>query len=254
MRAIVLAGGGAKGSYQIGVWRALRELGITYDIVCGTSVGALNGVFFVTGEYALAKYIWSTVRLEDVLKTNGSSSQKLIENSKTLWPYVGHYILHGSFDSAPLRHLVCNVVDLRKIKKSKVRFGIVTTKVPQFYPVKLEVGTLPDRDICKYLMASASLFPAFPMAEIHGEKYVDGGLFDNMPIDLAIQMGADEIIVIGLGYNEPLPSKYQNHPKLIYISPTRDLGNVLDFDHEKIISNMKLGYQDAISFLQKIHF
>ena len=50
-RAVVLSGGGAKGAYEIGVWKALRRLSINYDIVCGTSVGALNGVLMVQKDY-----------------------------------------------------------------------------------------------------------------------------------------------------------------------------------------------------------
>ena len=49
--AIVLAGGGSRGAYQIGVWKALREMGIDYQLVTGTSVGALNGVLMVQQEY-----------------------------------------------------------------------------------------------------------------------------------------------------------------------------------------------------------
>ena len=45
MRAVVLSGGGSKGAYEIGVWKALRKLHISYDIVTGTSVGALNAAF-----------------------------------------------------------------------------------------------------------------------------------------------------------------------------------------------------------------
>ena len=57
-RAIVLSGGGAKGAYEIGVWKALRKLSINYDIVCGTSVGALNGVLMVQKDYFKALKLW----------------------------------------------------------------------------------------------------------------------------------------------------------------------------------------------------
>ena len=56
-RAVVLSGGGAKGAYEIGVWKALRRLSINYDIVCGTSVGALNGVLMVQKDYFKALII-----------------------------------------------------------------------------------------------------------------------------------------------------------------------------------------------------
>ena len=64
---IALAGGGSKGSYQIGVWKALRELGIDYDIVTGTSIGAINGALMVMGDYERAERLWSTITVEDIM-------------------------------------------------------------------------------------------------------------------------------------------------------------------------------------------
>ena len=58
MRALVLSGGGAKGAYEIGVWKALRKLNIKIDIVTGTSIGAINGAFVVQNKYYRAKRIW----------------------------------------------------------------------------------------------------------------------------------------------------------------------------------------------------
>lgn len=57
-RALVLAGGGAKGSYQIGVWRALQELDWTPDIITGASVGTLNGCLFTMGKIQEAEDLW----------------------------------------------------------------------------------------------------------------------------------------------------------------------------------------------------
>ena len=56
-RAIVLSGGGSKGAYQIGVWKALRKMKIKYDIVTGTSIGSVNGIMMVQKEYHKAKYL-----------------------------------------------------------------------------------------------------------------------------------------------------------------------------------------------------
>ena len=57
MKALVLSGGGAKGSYQIGVWKALRELNIHFDIITGTSSGALNGALMTQNSYHKAKVL-----------------------------------------------------------------------------------------------------------------------------------------------------------------------------------------------------
>ena len=67
-RGLVLAGGGARGSYQVGVWRALDELGWTAGAVTGTSVGCLNGAMYVLGQYETARDMWLTIRSEDVME------------------------------------------------------------------------------------------------------------------------------------------------------------------------------------------
>src|SRR5699024_11512775 len=66
-RGLVLAGGGARGSYQIGVWRALDELGWTAGAVTGTSVGCLNGAMYVLGQYETARDMWLTIHSGDVM-------------------------------------------------------------------------------------------------------------------------------------------------------------------------------------------
>ncbi len=66
-RAIALGGGGTKGAYEAGVWKALLELGIEYEIVTGTSIGALNGALMVTREYEKACEIWDTIEMGDVM-------------------------------------------------------------------------------------------------------------------------------------------------------------------------------------------
>ena len=65
---IALAGGGSKGSYEIGVWKALRELGMCYDIVTGTSIGAVNGALMVMGDYDRAENLWNTITAQDIMR------------------------------------------------------------------------------------------------------------------------------------------------------------------------------------------
>ena len=67
-RALVLAGGGAKGSYQIGVWHALQALDWTPDIITGASVGTLNGCLFTMGKAREAEELWRSLEIHDVLE------------------------------------------------------------------------------------------------------------------------------------------------------------------------------------------
>lgn len=66
--ALVFSGGGAKGSFEIGAWRAFREMGLEFDAVVGASVGSLNAALYAQGDYDLAEEIWSTVSIEQVVE------------------------------------------------------------------------------------------------------------------------------------------------------------------------------------------
>ena len=69
-RALVLSGGGGKGAYQIGVWKALRRLHVSIDIVTGTSVGALNGAYVVQKDYLKALLLWKNIDFSQIYNKN----------------------------------------------------------------------------------------------------------------------------------------------------------------------------------------
>lgn len=68
VKGLVLAGGGAKGSYQVGVYEALQELGWQPGVIAGTSVGCLNGAMFALDRPDLAKSMWLTIGDEQIMK------------------------------------------------------------------------------------------------------------------------------------------------------------------------------------------
>ena len=66
--ALVLSGGGARGAYQVGVWKALEELNIKCDIVVGSSVGSINGALYTQGDFNKAYNLWKKLSIEDVFE------------------------------------------------------------------------------------------------------------------------------------------------------------------------------------------
>ena len=74
---LVLEGGGAKGAYQIGAWRALREAGVRIRAVAGTSVGALNGALICMDDFEKAEQIWENIRYSSVMDEDDSLMEKL---------------------------------------------------------------------------------------------------------------------------------------------------------------------------------
>ena len=103
MKALVLSGGGSKGSYQVGVWKALRELNIKFDIVTGTSVGALNGAMIVQNDYRKAVSIWKKINLKVLFGEDAIESTNNFEIYKM---YSKHFLKYGGMNVRDLEKLI----------------------------------------------------------------------------------------------------------------------------------------------------
>lgn len=253
-RAIVLSGGGAKGAYQIGVWKALKKLHIKYDIITGTSVGALNGVFMVQNSYFKAKKLWKKMDFKLIFAEADLKKFNNVKDSKDLLLMFGtNLIKQGGMRVDNLENLVDINFNARKFFKSKKDFGIITFNATKLKPTILKKGDLTKGNLRNYVIASASCFPFFKMKEIDHCKYMDGGFYDNMPINLAIELGADEIIAVDLkapGIIREIPKKY--HRKVTYIKPHNDIGMFLNFDSKQSQKNIKFGYNDTLKVFKKL--
>ncbi|TLD95749.1 patatin-like phospholipase family protein [Helicobacter jaachi] len=250
-RAIVLGGGGSKGAYQIGAWRALNELGITYSIVTGTSIGSLNGVMMVQGHYERALQLWSEISIDKIV-LNGLNLRTDFnyykDNSDKLIPFIKSYANNKGMDIAPLKKLIDGVVD-ESFFTSPIDYGLVSVKFPSFAPVQKHKSQLTLANLALWVLASASCFPAFPVCEIDGENYIDGGYYDNLPINLAFELGAQEVIAIALN---PDTHFYSAHPLVRTIQPIAPLGGMLDFDSTSISENIEIGYLDTLKSFGKL--
>ena len=187
MRAIVLSGGGSKGAYQIGVWKAIRKLHIKYDIVTGTSVGALNATLMVQRDYVKAMMLWYNLNSSMVY---GNDVE--INENKDFVKYAKDIIKDGGMKVDSLSHTIDKYVNVKKVYSSPINFGIVTVKYPSLKALELRKEDIPISKFKDYLLASASCFPAFQKKDIDGDKYIDGGFHDNLPINLAISLGTSK--------------------------------------------------------------
>ena len=125
---LVLEGGGAKGAYQIGAWKALKEAGIHIKGIAGTSVGALNGALIAMDDFEKAEKIWETIRysrvmdvdddLMEQLKTSGLKDIAVLGLSELI-PAAKKVLKDRGFDIGPLRSLIEEVVDEEKIRNSE---------------------------------------------------------------------------------------------------------------------------------------
>lgn len=250
--ALALGGGGAKGSYQLGVFKALNKLCITPDIITGTSIGALNGALLTQGEPHILEELWANITRDQVFAPFDIQNISFdLQNLKRL-TLRSDVKLERPLDVLPLKNLISSHLNEEKLRNSNIDFGLVCVSFPSLTPLELTLSDMPKGSICDYLIATSSVYPAFPMCRIDDKLHIDGGFYDNLPIDLAFSMGACKVIAVDL-YTKPFHANYLNSPLVRYIKPSQNLGPMLKFDQATISRNIALGYNDTLKSFDRAY-
>ncbi len=212
---LVLSGGGARGIAHVGVLKALQEQGITVDMVIGTSMGAVVGGFFAAGysadriEAIVKKIDWTGLFSDQGLRENQLVSQKNIPRRhilqfrlKGLVPIVppaltqGQQVLQVIYDEL----LSANFRAESNFDRLPIPFRAVATDLLSGQAVVLQSG-----DLAEAMNASLAMPLLFAPVERDGRWLVDGGIANNLPTDIARELGAD--VVIAVDVSSPLRSK-----------------------------------------------
>ena len=254
---IVLEGGGARGAYQIGVWKALREAGVKIRGVAGTSVGALNGALICMDDLEKAEEIWGNMTYSTVFNVDDSMIGKLKKSgvrSMIVSDAAAEFrrlFSKGGLDITPLKKLLEETVDEERIRRSPCDFCAASFSVTDRREKDFDVRAASPGTMKDILMASAC-FPGFKQEKLDGKTYLDGGSVNNVPVDLLTDRGYKDLIVIrlyGIGVDRrrfmDIPADVTVHE----IAPRRNLGGILEFDSARTRKNMKLGYFDGLRFL-----
>ncbi|EOD01217.1 patatin-like phospholipase family protein [Caldisalinibacter kiritimatiensis] len=255
MYGLVLEGGGAKGAYQIGVWKALRELGIEIKGVVGTSVGALNGAMIIQDDFDKAYELWSEITPSKVIKIDDELVDKFknldikSEDIRYLLKHLKVFIGDKGIDISPLKELLKVNINEDIIRQSNKDFGIVTISLTDMKPMELYIEDIPKGKLINYLIASSSL-PVFKREKLDGKFFLDGGFYNNLPANLLISKGYKDLIMVRLNSMGRIPKVNEDGLNIINIKPIEDLGRVLDFSGNRARRNIKLGYFDTLKVLQ----
>lgn len=248
---LVLAGGGTKGAYQVGAWKALCEIGVNIKAIVGASIGALNGALFLQDEFMETVKLYENIKIDNIMKVDGVNADKNIFDLSNIFNLAADYTKQKGIDNTPLREMIKKYIDMDKLYNSNIDFGLVTYSVKNKTPLQVFKNNIPKEQMEDYLLAS-SCFPIFKPQIINGEEYFDGGLYDNIPSNMLIEKGYKKIIIIdiaGVGFSKKSISK-DSYIKVI--SPSEDLGGTFEFNHERIINNIKLGYLDTMRSFNKL--
>jgi len=190
LTALVLGGGGSRGAVGVGLYRALVELGIQIDMIVSSSIGAVNGALIAAGASPeeLKEY-WKALCTRDVLGSR--------------WQFLR--LLTGAssvFSNNSLRDLLRSRLPVRSFSELRVPLTIVGTDLETGETVVLTEG-----DLIEAILASTALPGLFPPIPWQGRRLVDGGLSNNVPIDLAIERGAERVIGMLCGCAKGLPAR-----------------------------------------------
>lgn len=254
--ALTLAGGGGKGAYEIGVWQALREIGLEKNLIAvsGSSSGALNAALISLNEFDKAKTIWSSIMPKQFLDINYDT---IIGPLNTL---VKRTLTAGLCSRDGLIDIIDKYLNLEQLAGARIPAYVSISRYssdcidclsekPQVEYISLSEVS-PD-DAGQFLLASSAMPYIYPPEIIHGNVYRDGGLADNVPIYPMTSVGADNLIVVKLEPDDKVDtSLYSKFKEVVEIIPSREIGDLFDgtleFTSRNVMFRMLLGYYDTL--------
>lgn len=249
---LVLSGGGSKGAYEIGVYKALRRMHIKIDIVTGTSIGAVNGIFIAQKDLRGALKYWKRLNFSSMYREEDFPPMKDPALSKVYAQYVKTFVNEGGMDVSKMKVMFDAYFKPFRFFRSDINYGVVTFNLSKKKPVIKQKKDLTSKNTKDYVLASASCYPAFKPYIIDNELYIDGGYYDNIPINLAIEMGATKVIAVDLRA-VGLKKKIQDESvEVTYIAPKNKMGSFLIFDKDKAKEAIKFGYNDTMKTFGKL--
>lgn len=259
MKGLVLEGGGTKGAYQIGAYKALRDLGIEFQGITGTSIGALNGAYMLQNDIEIMEEIWLDYDYTHFMNIDEETYERFknvdftTRNINNVIELVNKARKNEGIDISPLRDLMEKTLNESEIRNCKKDFGLVTVSwEKRINPHPLYLEDIPKGRLIDYLIASSSL-PIFQLNTIDDKLFLDGMFSDNMPISLLENKGYNDIVVIRLlddFIGKRNLNKYMDL-NIKAIIPSEYLGGSLNKDRDNVEKNIKLGYLDAMKAYER---
>ncbi len=250
---IVLEGGGARGAYQIGAWKALKEAGIKIKGIAGTSVGALNGALMCMDDYENAENVWKDISYSKVMDVDDALMSQLFRGSISMseaFEILFQTMKDGGVDATPLKELIRRYVDAEKIQASPIEFYVLTFCVDELKELDVDVHQISPEEIPSLLLASAYIFPLFKNEKLQGKTFIDGGVINNVPLGSLVNRGYRDIIMVRIyGPGREKRVKNLDEVQIFSVEPKISLGNIIDFDAKKSRRNLIAGYYDAMRMI-----
>ena len=286
---LVLSAGGARGAYQIGCWRALQERNVRIGAISGSSIGALNGALVCQGDWARASDLWLELTQTriigpdmDRLKALASAvawdlalllmpvpsikGVRLLKYAVTAlwstsrWGSLGSLRRDGLIDIAGFKPLLMRYLDLQIVLKQPVPLFVTASSPPKAstplgvaHSFKLQ--DLPEEDAWKVLAASMALPFLFSSIEMQGDRYVDGGIGQWLPLAPLHGSSTSHLVVVSTKADTKIASSAYPGKHILLIKPRKPLGRfpvaTFRFTRSAVTEWMERGYEDASVALER---
>ncbi|WP_090014981.1 patatin-like phospholipase family protein [Clostridium sp. DSM 8431] len=269
---LVLAGGGAKGAYEVGVYNALKKLELVDNIkvISGTSIGAINALFFAMDNPKIIKQSWSNLKYsqfilsqESTKPINFDSVLDKIKNINTESGILDNIKLSdiGLISQSGIKNFIEEYIDINVIKNCDKDLYSCAYNIDKERPEYFKLNDCTEEEIKDRVIASSAVPHMFKPIIIDGLRYADGGIHsplysknnvDNVPIYPMKNYDLDIIIIVYLSSNKKAVNKERfSESKIIEIYPSSKLEAIngigtLNIRQDTLNNNMDMGYRDAI--------
>lgn len=264
---LVFAGGGGKGSYQIGVWKALKLLGIEKFVtgIAGTSIGALNSIMFAQNRYDSGEMVWFNTSQEKMMPVdtkliirNFLYLNKCKNDMAKILAYADTLDEDGVLSRVGLLNTINENIDIELLKTKDIPCFITCTRIPELKAEYFELRNFLDskEELIDLLYATTAIPLVFNKVKIGNDYYMDGGIIDNVPIKPLYERDFDIIIVVYFNRKDKIDKSLYPNSKIIEITPAKPLGGwitgTFNFSRQASIDKIIEGYKDTIKVFDEI--
>ncbi|MCR1949466.1 patatin-like phospholipase family protein [Clostridium sp. DSM 100503] len=268
---LVLSGGGAKGSYEAGVFKTLWELDLidNVKVISGTSVGSVNALLFAMNDRKIIKDSWSSITYSRFIKLQEKTRNKKISE------FIKN-IAHGNYESSMIEQIKNNDIGLlsqigiENFIREYVNIDTINVHNRDIYACAYNIdkeraeyfklNDYSNEEILNIVLASCAIPIIFSPIKIKDDRYADGGIkspeysknnVDNIPITPLKNYDCDLIIVVGLSNKDNVSKEGFDKNKIIEVYPSKKIELVngsgsLMINKSKMLDNIELGYRDSM--------
>ena len=227
--SMILSGGGAKGAYQVGAFKALSEYDIKIKNVSGSSIGGINALAYALLSLEEIENLWKNFKFDDFINLDDDD------------------LTNGISDRSSLEIILNKIITEEKLKNSIPIFNTIC--INEYLPEYKLLNNKTKEEAIKILLATSALPVIYSKVNINNTLYQDGGLADNLPVTPLYNNGERNFITISMSDKLRINKLKFDTNNLIEIYPTYNLGDLIDgtlnFNQQYISFAMKLGYSDT---------